>query len=265
MKKVAVPMIVLSMFAFIACSSDNGAESQADQSVSQESETDTVELTQQSDISDLEERIAALEAELASLPAGPQGPAGPAGPAGPVGEQGPAGEQGPEGPAGPAGATGATGAAGATGASGSDGALAGLTCNDEEFVATLSNSWQCAELGVTQSGSLSGTTSMHQCCSVSSLVSQHGYSAVGLETSQMCDENFCHFEVVGVADHSVCSLSGSVGNNSFTQTTSGVTTNIGSIMVDWQLAIGDSFMMPHMNNLSFSVQVMCGQGVVAAQ
>ena len=81
----------------------------------------------------------------------------------------------------------------------------------------------------------------------------------------MCDENFCYFEVVGVADHSVCSLSGSVGNNSFTQTTNGVTTNIGSIMVDWQLAIGDQFMHPHMSNLSFSVQVMCGQGVIAAQ
>ena len=265
MKKLVFSMLALSVFAFIACSSDSGTESQADQPVSQESETDTVELTLQSDISDLEERIMALEVELASLPAGPQGPVGPVGPAGPVGEQGAVGEQGPEGPQGPVGSTGATGATGAAGASGSDGALAGLTCNDEEFVATLSSSWQCAELGVTQSGSLSGTTSMNQCCSVSSLVSQHGYSAVGLETSQMCDEFFCYFEVVGVADHSVCSLSGSVGNNSFTQTTNGVTTNTGSIMVDWQLAIGDQLMHPHMSNLSFSVQVMCGQGVIAAQ
>ena len=261
MKKVAIPMIVLSMFAFIACSSDNGNESQADQ-LSQESETDTVELTQQSDISDLEERIAVLEAELASLPAGPQGPVGPAGPAGPVGEQGPAGEQGPEGPAGPAGATGATGA---TGASGSDGALAGLTCNDEEFVATLSSSWQCAELGVTQSGSLSGTTDEFQCCSIQDLVSGYGYSAVGLETARICDDMDCDFSVVGVADHSICSLTGSVGNNSFTQTTQGVDTYPDRISVHWNLAIGDDLMMPHMSNLSFSVQVMCGQGVVAAQ
>ena len=264
MKKVAIPVIVLSMFAFIACSSDNGNESQADQ-LSQESETDTVELTQQSDISDLEERIAVLEAELASLPAGPQGPAGPAGPAGPVGEQGPAGEQGPEGPAGPAGATGATGAAGATGASGSDGALAGLTCNDEEFVATLSSSWQCAELGVTQSGSLSGTTDEFQCCNIQNLVSNYGYSAVGLETARICDEMDCDFEVVGVADHSICSLTGSVGNNSFTQTTQGVYTNPDYISVHWNQAIGDDLSMPHMSNLSFSVQVQCGQGVVAAQ
>ena len=264
MKKVVIPVIVLSLFAFIACSSDSGNESQADQ-LTQESETDTVELTQQSDISDLEERIAVLEAELASLPAGPQGPAGPAGPAGPVGEQGPAGEQGPEGPAGPAGATGATGAAGATGASGSDGALAGLTCNDEEFVATLSSSWQCAELGVTQSGSLSGTTADMQCCNIQNLVSQYAYSSVGLESARICDFSNCEFEVVGVADHSICSLTGSVGNNSFTQTTQGVDTYPDKISVHWNLAIGDDFMMPHMNNLSFSVQVMCGQGVVAAQ
>ena len=63
MKKLAIPVLVLSVFAFIACSSDSGTESQVDQ-LSQESETDTVELTQQSDISDLEERIAALELSL---------------------------------------------------------------------------------------------------------------------------------------------------------------------------------------------------------
>ena len=103
MKKLTFTLLGLSVFAFIACSSDSGNESQADQPISQESETDTVELTLQLDISDLEERIAALESELASLPAGPQGPAGPAGPAGPSGEQGAVGEQGPEGPQGPAG------------------------------------------------------------------------------------------------------------------------------------------------------------------
>ena len=145
------------MFAFSACSSDNENESQADPPVRGEYGADTVELTQQSDISDLEERIAALEAELASLPAGP----GPASRTLDLPVTGPAGEQGPQGPAGPAGATGATGA---TGASGSDGALAGLTCNDEEFVATLSSSWQCAELGVTSQGP-SGTR-MSSCCSI---------------------------------------------------------------------------------------------------
>ena len=201
MKKVAIPVIVLSMFAFIACSSDNGNESQADQ-LSQESETDTVELTQQSDISDLEERIAVLEAELASLPAGPQGPVGPAGPAGPVGEQGPAGEQGPEGPAGPAGATGATGAAGATGASGSDGALAGLTCNDEEFVATLSSSWQCAELGVTRQGP--GAVPNDFLLLNEDLVSTSLFLRL-IRNRRSCQFR-CEFVVVGVADHGICSL-----------------------------------------------------------
>ena len=75
----------------------------------------------------------------------------------------------------------------------------------------------------------------------------------------------CEFEVVGVADHSICSLTGSVGNNSFTKTTSGVDTFPDRITVDWFLAIGDNIDVPHMSNLSFSVQVMCGQGVIAAQ
>tara|TARA_B100000609_G_scaffold194117_1_gene186311 strand:- start:2355 stop:2600 length:246 start_codon:yes stop_codon:yes gene_type:complete len=81
----------------------------------------------------------------------------------------------------------------------------------------------------------------------------------------MCDEMDCFFEVVGVADHSICSLTGSVGNNSFTQTTQGVNTYPDRISVHWNQAIGDDIGMPHMSNLSFSVQVMCGQGVIAAQ
>ena len=238
MKKLAIPMIVLSVFAFIACSSDSGTESQADQ-LSQESETDTVELTQQSDISDLEERIAALEAELASLPAGPQGPAG------------------------PAGATGAVGATGAAGASGSDGALAGLTCNDEEFVATLSSSWQCAELGVTQGGVLSGTVSNSQCCTIASWVANDGYSAVGLDTNVICDDGGCEFVVVGVADHSICTLSGSVGNDNFTHTSSDVFVNSNGMFVDWFGVLNDQ--LGASEGDSFSVQITCGQGVVAAQ
>ena len=104
-----------------------------------------------------------------------------------------------------------------------------------------------------------------QCCNIQDLVSIYGYSSVGLETARICDDMDCDFAVVGVADHSICSLTGSVGNNSFTQTTQGVDTSPDKIRVQWTLAIGDSFMMPHMSNLSFSVQVMCGQGVVAAQ
>ena len=246
------------MFAFIACSSDNGNESQADQ-LSQESETDTVELTQQSDISDLEERIAALEAELASLPAGPQGPAGPAGPAGPTGPAGPAGEQGPEGPAGPAGATGATGA---TGASGSDGALAGLTCNDEEFVATLSSSWQCAELGATIDGFLSGQAGGGGlCCNIADFMQNESFTAVGFDLTEDCSHGNCFFKVNGVADHNICSLSGTFNNTSFNTNSTGVNVMASGIDVLWSLAAGvDLF-----TNAPLTVSVNCGQGVVAAQ
>ncbi len=243
------------MFAFIACSSDNGNESQADQ-LSQESETDTVELTQQSDISDLEERIAALEAELASLPAGPQGPAGPAGPAGPTGPAGPAGEQGPEGPAGPAGAT------GATGASGSDGALAGLTCNDEEFVATLSSSWQCAELGATIDGFLSGQAGGGGlCCNIADFMQNESFTAVGFDLTEDCSHGNCFFKVNGVADHNICSLSGTFNNTSFNTNSTGVNVMASGIDVLWSLAAGvDLF-----TNAPLTVSVNCGQGVVAAQ
>ena len=264
MKKLAIPVLVLSVFAFIACSSDSGPESQADQPVSEESETDIVELTQQSDIADLEERIAALEAELASLPAGPQGPAGPAGPAGPVGEQGPAGEQGPEGPAGPAGATGATGAAGA---SGSDGALAGLTCNDEEFVATLSSSWQCAELGFAYRGFLTGVVPTLPCCAINDLINNHDFFMTGFRGHRACDDMSCEFAVTGVPDHSTCSLTGSVGNTGFTEASLGVDTDLSAefINVDWSNAIGEFLGDPGTEGENFSLEVICGQGVVAAQ
>ena len=261
MKKLAIPVLVLSVFAFIACSSDSGPESQADQPVSEESETDIVELTQQSDIADLEERIAALEAELASLPAGPQGPAGPAGP---VGEQGPAGEQGPEGPAGPPGATGATGAAGA---SGSDGALAGLTCNDEEFVATLSSSWQCAELGFTYRGFLTGVLPSLPCCSINDLINNHDFFMTGFRGHRSCDDVTCEIAVTGVPDHSTCSLTGSVGNTGFTEASLGVDTDLFAefINVDWSAAIGDLLGGAGSEGENFSLEVKCGQGVVAAQ
>ena len=261
MKKLTIPVLVLSVFAFIACSSDSGPESQADQPVSEESETDIVELTQQSDIADLEERIAALEAELASLPAGPQGPAGPAGP---VGEQGPAGEQGPEGPAGPPGATGATGAAGA---SGSDGALAGLTCNDEEFVATLSSSWQCAELGFTYRGFLTGVLPSLPCCSINDLINNHDFFMTGFRGHRSCDDVTCEIAVTGVPDHSTCSLTGSVGNTGFTEASLGVDTDLFAefINVDWSAAIGDLLGGAGSEGENFSLEVKCGQGVVAAQ
>jgi uncharacterized small protein (DUF1192 family) len=265
MKKLTFTLLGLSVFAFIACSSDSGNESQADQPISQESETDTVELTLQSDISDLEERIAALESELASLPAGPQGPAGPAGPAGPSGEQGAVGEQGPEGPQGPAGstgATGATGAAGVAGASGSDGALAGLSCNDEEFVATLSNSWQCAELGATIDGFLSGQAGGGGlCCDIADFMQFEGFTSVGFDLEEYCSHSSCTLKVNGVADHNLCSLTGTFNNNSFNTNSLGVTVLSNGIDVNWSLAAGDDLF----TNSPLTVAVNCGQGIVAAQ
>ncbi|HAA67290.1 MAG TPA: hypothetical protein DCE10_10610, partial [Acidimicrobiaceae bacterium] len=88
------------------------------------------------------------------------GPAGADGDDGATGPQGPAGPAGPQGPAGPTGADGAQGsigATGATGAAGSDGALSGLTCSEEQFVATISGDWVCAVLDGTGSANMVGT------------------------------------------------------------------------------------------------------------
>ena len=255
MKRLLSLLLLFCVFGAVACSSDSSDESAEG--------SDSVELTMQSDTSELEERIAALEAELANLSAGPAGPAGPAGAdgadgaVGPKGDKGDPGTDGSVGPAGPAGATGATGTAG------SDGALSGLTCNDEEFVATISGSWQCAELGVTQGGSLSGTTSGNPCCDIGGWVRDHGYSAVGLDTTFYCGDDRCEFAVVGVADHSICTLSGSVGNDNFTNTSAGVTVSQDNIEVNWSTLFGNPLDTAHLGH-SLSVQLTCGQGVIAA-
>ena len=49
------------------------------------------------------------------------------------------------------------GSTGATGAAGSDGALSGLTCSEEQFVATISGDWVCAVLDGTGSANMVGT------------------------------------------------------------------------------------------------------------
>ncbi len=93
----------------------------------------------------------------------------------------------------------------------------------------------------------------------------HGYSSVGLETSRICDTVLCEFAVVGVADHSVCSLSGSVDNTSFTQATSPAGIIIHPDRIEVNFISADVLMQPLGQNESFTVQVTCGQGVVAAQ
>ena len=217
MKKLTIPVLVLSVFAFIACSSDSGPESQADQPVSEESKTDIVELTQQSDISDLEERIAALEAELASLPAGPQGPAGPAGPTGPVGEQGPAGEQGPEGPAGPAGATGpvgAIGAVGATGAAGADGVAHDLTCADGQVPILDNDDWSCGTLTESRGATLYHPGIPTDCCSGAEVFSGATTLSPNISFGVICDSLDCDITLTDVTDHTGCFVTGSYGGHS---------------------------------------------------
>jgi hypothetical protein len=253
-----------------------------------------------SEAAELEARIGVLEQQLASLPAGADGadgadgvdgaagPAGPAGADGADGVDGADGADGVDGAVGPAGA-GATGAAGppgadgidgvdgavgpvgpageamtfgvvgATGAAGAAGPLSGLTCGADEFAASFNGVWQCAVLGVTLDGIFSGDGSTHPNM-MNDLISNGGYSAVGLNTNVWCYEWDCTFEVVGVADHTVCTITGAIGNSSFNTGSNGVNRTVNNIFVDWSTATGVSLN----GNGAVSVQVSCGQGVIPA-
>jgi hypothetical protein len=127
----------------------------------------------------------------------------------------------------------------------------------------LSNSWQCAELGATSSGTLSGTVSFGQCCSIGEWISFSGYTVVGLDTTRWCNDDYCEFEVVGVSDHTVCSLTGNADLVSFLQTSSGVDVYADYIRIDWITLFGMPVDDAHVND-PLSVQIICGQGVVAA-
>ena len=159
MKRFVPFVLVFGLITGLSCSSDDGGGEAASMTRSAEAPaatdgSDTVDLTMQSDLDDLEQRIQELEDQLANLPAGPAGLQGPVGPPGPQGETGP---QGPAGADGTDGVQGAIGATGATGAAGSDGALSGLTCSEEQFVATISGDWVCAVLDGTGSANMVGT------------------------------------------------------------------------------------------------------------
>ena len=246
---------------------------------------------------ELEARIGVLEQQLASLPAGADGadgadgvgvdgadgadgvdgvdgadgadgvdgevgPVGPAG-AGATGAAGPPGADGIDGavgPVGPAGEAMTFGVVGATGPAGAAGPLSGLTCGADEFAASFNGVWQCAVLGVTLDGIFSGDGSTHPNM-MNDLISNGGYSAVGLNTNVWCYEWDCTFEVVGVADHTVCTISGAIGNSSFNTASNGVTRSAANITVDWQLATGFNLSAPQG---ALSVQVSCGQGVIPA-
>ena len=151
------------------------------------------------------------------------------------------------------------GVVGATGATGAAGPLSGLTCGANEFAASFSGVWQCAVLRVTADGIFSGDGSPHPNM-MNDLISNGGYSAVGLNTNVWCYEWDCTFEVVGVADHTVCTISGAIGVNSFNTGSPGVVRTVNNIFVDWSTATGVSLN----GNGAVSVQVSCGQGVIPA-
>jgi hypothetical protein len=136
--------------------------------------------------------------------------------------------------------------------------LSGLTCGADEFAASLGGVWQCARLGVTLDGIFSGDGTLN-CCFISNFV-VGGYQSVGLSTGAPCDLVDCRFEVVGVADHTVCTIAGAIGVNSFNTASNGVTRTAANIFVDWSTATGVSLN----GNGVVSVQVSCGQGVIPA-
>jgi len=306
MKRLLPLLVLFCVFGAVACSSDSSDESAEG--------SGSVELTMQSDTNELEaaleaqqERIDALEAQLANLPAGPDGATGPAGadgadgtdgadgatgPAGTdgadgtdgaVGPQGPAGDAGAAGAAGSAGAAGATGDAGAAGAAGSDGALSGLSCADEEFVATLDGSWQCAELGVTNDAQVTGSfddNALLSCCDdlngFMSFVNLDGsMTALNLDGAAEFTRNEWYLVVPGVTDYSACSLSVTVGGDSWLSTSAGVTLNTAdpqtsknSIHLDWNamIPVGNlaEYQFAGNGTTNFAASISCGQGIVAA-
>jgi len=203
--------------------------------------------------------------ELGSGGAGAQGAQGPQGVPGPPGPQGPQGAQGPQGVPGPQGAQGAQGPQGVPGPQGtpgSDGALAGLTCLDQQFIAKFSGDWKCAKLGTPVNGVLSGTTSNNMCCSLSDWLTRGG-SYYGLDGNLICDDFLCDLRVLGVTDHTSCTVSGAVGTQLFITTSPGVYIGPSNVTVYFPMAVGvDLEMSP--NGTAVSIQVSCGQGIVEA-
>ena len=270
MKRLLPLLVLFCVFGAVACSSDSSDESAEG--------SGSVELTMQSDTNELEaaleaqqERIDALEAQLANLPAGPDGATGPAGADGADGTDGAVGPQGP------------AGDAGAAGAAGSDGALSGLSCADEEFVATLDGSWQCAELGVTNDAQVTGSfddNALLSCCDdlngFMSFVNDDGsMTALNLDGAAEFTRNEWYLVVPGVTDYSACSLSVTVGGDSWLSTSAGVTLNTAdpqtsknSIHLDWNamIPVGNlaEYQFAGNGTTNFAASISCGQGIVAA-
>ena len=272
MKRFVPFVLVFGLITGLSCSSDDDGEA-ASMTRSAEAPaatdgSDTVDLTMQSDLDDLEQRIQELEDQLANLPAGPAGPAGPQGPAGPAGadgSQGPAGPTGPQGPAGPTGADGvqgsigATGATGATGAAGSDGALSGLTCSEEQFVATISGDWVCAVLDGTGSANMVGTLQTtaatmvgsiwvqldgaNFCCDVSDMITQNTAGQyTDIDPIRNADSGLFEMIVDNYYGDSFfdCSLRGEVNDIAFDESSPGVSRFTNRMYIEWPFIDGVS-------------------------
>lgn len=173
-----------------------------------------------------------------------------------------AGAQGPQGVPGPPGPQGAQGVPGPQGTPGSDGALAGLTCLDQQFIAKFSGDWKCAKLGTPVNGVLSGATSPNNCCALSEWATRGG-SYYGLDGNYICADSFCILRVLGVTDHTSCTVSGAVGSQLFITTSPGVFIGPSSVSVDFPEAVGN-FLDGFPIGTSVSIQVSCGQGIVEA-
>ena len=171
---------------------------------------------------------------------------------------GPAGPQGEPGPVGPPGLDGSQGEPGAPG---SDGALTGLSCLDQQFIAQFSGTWKCAELGTPFNGVLSGSTAEINCCDLADW-SSHG-SYYGLDDMGICEDLNCDLRVLGVLDHTSCTVSGAVGTQLFITGGPGVFIDPNRVFIFFPLAVGDELDEFPLGT-SVSIQVSCGQGIVEA-
>ena len=192
---------------------------------------------------------------------GAQGPQGERGPQGIQGEQGARGVAGADGADGPPGPPGPPGEQGVQGEAGSDGALTGLSCLDQQFIAQFSGTWKCAELGTPFNGVLSGSTAEFNCCSLAEW-SSHG-SYYGLDGMYRCDPVVCELVVLGVTDHTSCTVSGAVGTQLFITGGPGVDIGPYGVGILFPTAVGDD-LDGFPVGTSVSIQVSCGQGIVEA-
>ena len=194
---------------------------------------------------------------------GLKGDKGDAGDGSSLGAQGPQGDMGPQGVPGADGPPGPPGEQGVQGEAGSDGALAGLSCLDQQFIAQLNGTWQCAELGTPLNGVLMGTVYTANSAYLLSDWFSFGGSYSGLSPIFVCGTFACYLRVIGVSDHSSCTVSGAVGSQLFTTTSPGIYMSILQIYIDFETLAGQnlSFFDP---STPVTIQVSCGQGIVPA-